>query len=65
MILSGKNNKNSFPIKTFSIFFRTLNEKIRSIQYELLTARTEVEQKNEKVLPNDFHRSTLSRFLFS
>jgi len=29
--------------------FRTSNEKVRSIQYELLTARTEVEQANEKV----------------
>lgn len=28
---------------------RTSNEKVRSIQYELLTARTEVEQMTEKV----------------
>ncbi|CAF3478243.1 unnamed protein product [Rotaria socialis] len=33
---------------------RTSNEKVRSIQYELLTARTEVEQTNEKLsLIND------------
>ncbi|CAF4407288.1 unnamed protein product, partial [Adineta steineri] len=35
---------------------RILNEKVRSIQYELLTARTEVEQTNEKLnLINDEH----------
>ncbi len=32
-----------------NVLFRASNEKIRSIQYELLTARTEVEQANEKV----------------
>ena len=37
-------------VKTHLSFFRASNEKVRSIQYELLTARTEVEQANEKVM---------------
>lgn len=39
----------NFTTKNHFFCFRTSNEKIRSIQYELLTARTEVEQTNEKV----------------
>ena len=39
----------SLPHYPHCPYSRTSNEKIRSVQYELLTARTEVEQTNEKV----------------
>jgi len=50
MILSGKNIHRFFGLRFYLKYFsRISNEKVRSIQYELLTARTEVEQTNEKV----------------
>ncbi|CAF0737724.1 unnamed protein product [Adineta steineri] len=48
--------KNTQIINEKDDLIRTSNEKVRSIQYELLTARTEVEQTNEKLnLINDEH----------
>ncbi len=45
--------------------FRASNEKVRSIQYELLTARTEVEQANEKVRKNIFLKFYTHSFFHS
>jgi hypothetical protein len=49
MTMSGWINHFYILRDEVNVLFRASNEKIRSIQYELLTARTEVEQANEKV----------------